>query len=227
MSCPSAGPGARAGSPGVRESLIGTPSRRTGRSAPGWSISTTMSRARTSSESSASSRSSTGSRQQSCSPANARPLVARPLREDRLDLALRLAARSGRGGARSGPRARRRGRTPARTSAPARRASRSRRRSGRAGNTTSPPASSSPPRCGVTPSASIRAATIASHDSAPSAIETSTSWPSPETSRSRSATRIPTAAISAPPPRSAIWPAAWTGGPSRSPVSPSSPTSPR
>ena len=60
-----------------------------------------------------------------------------------------------------------------------------------------------------------RAATIASQDSAPSAIETSTSWPSPERSRSRSAARIPNAAISAPPPRSAIWPAACTGGPSR------------
>ena len=42
-----------------------------GRSAPGWSSSTTISRARTSSESSASSSSSTGSRQQSCSAANA------------------------------------------------------------------------------------------------------------------------------------------------------------
>ena len=60
-------------------------------------------------------------------------------------------------------------------------------------------------------------ATIASHDSAPSAIETSTNWPSPERSRSRSAARIPKAAISAPPPRSAICPPDWIGGPSRSP----------
>ena len=65
------------------------------------------------------------------------------------------------------------------------------------------------------PRRSTRAATIASHDSAPSAIETSTNWPSPERSRSRSAARIPNAAISAPPPMSAIWPAACTGGPSR------------
>ena len=39
--------------------------------------------------------------------------------------------------------------------------------------------------------------------------------------------RGPNAAISAPPPRSAICPAACTGGPSASPVSPSRPTSPR
>ena len=65
------GPGSRRGSPGVRESFTGTPSWRTGRSAPGCSISTTISRARTSSESSTSSSSSTGSRQQSCSPAKA------------------------------------------------------------------------------------------------------------------------------------------------------------
>ena len=54
---PSPGPGARTGSAGVRLSLNGTPSSRTGRSAPGWSSSTTISRAATSSESSASSRS--------------------------------------------------------------------------------------------------------------------------------------------------------------------------
>ena len=61
-----------AGSPGVRLSLTGTPSSRTGRRAPGWSSSTTISRARTRSDSSASSSPSTGSRQQLCSEANAR-----------------------------------------------------------------------------------------------------------------------------------------------------------
>src|SRR5918912_447302 len=59
---------------------------------------------------------------------------------------------------------------------------------------------------------------MASHESAPSAIETSTSWPSPERSRSRRAARIPKAAISAPPPRSAICPAGWIGGPPPPPV---------
>ena len=83
------------------------------------------------------------------------------------------------------------------------------------------------PRRGTTSSARYRAATMASHDSEPSAIETSTSCPSPLRSRSRRAARIPNAAISAPPPMSAIWPAGWTGGPSRSPVRPSSPTRPR
>src|SRR5436189_196510 len=53
---------------------------------------------------------------------------------------------------------------------------------------------------------------MASQDIAPSNIETSTTCPSPERSRSRRAARIPTAAGSAPPPRSAIWAAAWTGG---------------
>ena len=79
---------------------------------------------------------------------------------------------------------------------------------------------------GTAPSQRYWPATIASHDSAPSAIETSTNWPSPERSRSRSAARIPNAAISAPPPRSAIWPAAWIGGPSASPVRPSRPMQP-
>ena len=43
------------------------------------------------------------------------------------------------------------------------------------------------------------AATIASHESAPSNIDTSTSCPLPERSRSRSAARIPNAPMSAPP----------------------------
>ena len=64
-------------------------------------------------------------------------------------------------------------------------------------------------------------------------MDTSTNWPVPEPgepgepSRSRSAAMIPNAAISAPPPMSAIWPAACTGSPSGEPVRPSSPTSPR
>src|SRR3954466_3050147 len=49
---------------------------------------------------------------------------------------------------------------------------------------------------------------MAIHAREPSAIETSTNWPSPERSRSRSAARMPKAAISAPPPMSAIWPPA-------------------
>jgi hypothetical protein len=79
------------------------------------------------------------------------------------------------------------------------------------------------PRRGTAPSAKWRAATIASQLWAPRVIDTSTSWPSPERSRSRSAARIANAAISAPPPMSAICPAGCTGGPPRSPVSPSSP----
>ncbi len=71
-------------------SLTGTPSWRTGRSAPGWSISTTISRARTSSESSASSSSSTGSRQQSCSRGERLPL-ARGVRLLKISLHLRRA----------------------------------------------------------------------------------------------------------------------------------------
>ena len=65
MCSPKAG-AARVGSPGVRLSLTGTPSWRTGPKR-GWSISITISRARTSSESSASSMSRTGSMQQLCS----------------------------------------------------------------------------------------------------------------------------------------------------------------
>ena len=68
---PAPGPGRRACSPGCASSLTGTPSWRTGARRPGCSISTTISRSRTSSEESASSSSSTGSRQQSCSRANA------------------------------------------------------------------------------------------------------------------------------------------------------------
>ncbi len=69
------------------------------------------------------------------------------------------------------------------------------------------------------PLAKYPPATSASHESAPSAIEMSTSCPSPERSRSRTAARTPIAAISAPPPMSAIWPAACIGGPPASPVS--------
>ena len=47
MCWPSPGPGARAGSAGVRVSLSGAPSSLTGRSAPGWSIETIISRAAT------------------------------------------------------------------------------------------------------------------------------------------------------------------------------------
>src|SRR5581483_4133823 len=69
---PSPGPGARTGSAGVRASLKGGPSSRTGLATPGWSSSTTRSRAATCSEARASPISRTGSRQQSCSAANAR-----------------------------------------------------------------------------------------------------------------------------------------------------------
>ena len=51
--------------------------------------------------------------------------------------------------------------------------------------------------------------------------------PGPPPSRSRSAAMMPKAAISAPPPMSAICPPDWIGGPPRSPVSPSRPTRPR
>ena len=92
------------------------------------------------------------------------------------------------------------------------------------------------PRRGTTPSAKYWPATIASQDKAPSAIDTSTScpWPDPglpgAPSRSRRAARIPNAAIRAPPPRSAIWPAACVGCPptsSPSPERPSNPIKPR
>ena len=85
----------------------------------------------------------------------------------------------------------------------------------------------SSPRCGTSPSQRYCAATIASQASEPSVIETSTSWPSPERLRSCSAAITPKAAISAPPPMSAIWPPDWTGGPSGAPVSPSRPLSAR
>ena len=84
------------------------------------------------------------------------------------------------------------------------------------------------PRSGTCRRRSSAPATIASQDSAPSAIETSTSWPSPERSRSRSAARMPNAAISAPPPMSAIWPAGLDRRAVRArPSAPSSPTRPR
>ena len=70
MCSPKAGAG-RVGSPGVRLIFTGTPSWRIVPN-PGCSSSTTIRRARTSSESSASSTSSTGSTQQSCSSLNAR-----------------------------------------------------------------------------------------------------------------------------------------------------------
>ena len=71
----------------------------------------------------------------------------------------------------------------------------------------SPPASGGSPRSGTSPSQRYWPATIASQASEPSVIETSTTWPLPERRASFSAARIPTAAISPPPPRSAIWPA--------------------
>ena len=67
-----------------------------------------------------------------------------------------------------------------------------------------PPFSIPAPRAGTSPSQRYCAATIASQESEPSVIETSTNWPSPERSRSHSAAITPKAAISAPPPRSAI-----------------------
>ena len=105
------------GSAGVRESLTGAPSTRTGAGAPGWSSSTTIPRARTSSESSASSSSSTGSTQQSCSPANAAHSARVRAANTASDLAVGVRPRRRRTGARSGPRGRRRDTTPPRTSA--------------------------------------------------------------------------------------------------------------
>ena len=84
VSPPSAG-AAPLVSAGVRESLIGAPTCFTG-PMPGWSSSTTMPRARTSSEPSTSSRSRIGSRQQSCSPANAVHSSRVRSLEDRRDL---------------------------------------------------------------------------------------------------------------------------------------------
>ena len=53
---------------------------------------------------------------------------------------------------------------------------------------------------GTTPSQRYWPATIASQESEPSVIETSTTWPWPERRASFSAARIPTAAIRPPPP---------------------------
>ncbi len=91
MCSPKAGAG-RVGSAGVRQSLTGLPSWRTVPSS-GCSTSTTIPRARTSSESSASSRSRIGSMQQSCSSLKAQPLVAGAGAEDRGDLLPGLRAR--------------------------------------------------------------------------------------------------------------------------------------
>ena len=76
----------------MRDIFTGTPSCLTP-DVPGWSSSTTISRARTSSESSASSRSRTGSRQQSCCGRELAPLIAGALEEHALDLGVRLGAR--------------------------------------------------------------------------------------------------------------------------------------
>ena len=128
------GPGAVRIAPGVRLSFTGHAEQPHRPRRPGWSSSTTISRARTSSESSASSRSSTGSRQQSCSEANSRHSSRVRSQEDALDLRVGVRARARRTASRSGPRGRRRGTTPARTSARARRASPSRRCRRRAGS---------------------------------------------------------------------------------------------
>ena len=138
--------------------------------------------------------------------------LARALEEDALHLGMGVGARAGRTAARSGPRGPRRDTTPARTSARARPSvtQPSLAGVGPVADVARPPARARR-AAGALPSAKWRAATIASQESEPSAIETSTNWPSPERSRSRSAARIPNAAISAPPPRSAIWPAAWIG----------------
>ena len=198
---------------GVRDSLTGAPSRRTGARRPGWSTSTTISRARTArtraprrarapAPGSSRARRRTPPTRRACARRRSpRPRV-RP-RAGRLELALDQVL------APDAARTRR-----PRTSARARRARPSRRRT--VGPVAEQPAGQlelAAPRRRAARRGSARRPSPAS-DSAPSVIETSTSWPSPERSRSRSAARIPNAAISAPPPRSAIWPAACTGGPS-------------
>ena len=141
-------------SAGVRDSLIGAPTCFTG-PMPGWSSSTTMPRARTSSESSTSSRSRIGSRQQSCSPANA----VHSSRVRSLNTAATSAPASESGcsncfstrSGRSTPRT-----SSARTSARARRARPSRRPWSRRGSSRAmPPASSGSPRRGTCCSAEV------------------------------------------------------------------------
>ena len=227
MCSPSAGPGARAGSPGVALSLTGTPSSRTVSVAPGCSCSTTISRARTSSELERLVEVEHRLQAAVVLAGERLPLRARALHEDRLHLAVRVGAGRARTAARSGPRGRRRDTTPARTSAPARRASPSRRRTGTGGSRRASPRARGRRAAAPCPRRSSARRPSPARTATPSAIETSTTWPSPVASRWRSAARIPNAAISAPPPMSAIWPAAWIGGPSGSPVSPSSPTRPR
>ena len=95
---------AASGSPGVRLSLTGTPSWRTGPPRRAGRSRRPSRAPATSSESSASSRSSTGSRQQSCSSLNAFHSSRRAPAEDPLDLALGLRARAARTASRSGPR---------------------------------------------------------------------------------------------------------------------------
>ena len=140
----------------------------------------TIPRARTSSDASASSRPSTGSRQQSCSSlkashsarvrsantASTSRWVSEPTasnwRVDEVGPAGALAP--------GAPelRLQRAERHPAVGAAVRAVADRAR------------PRAACAPRSGAAPPASRRAASIASHDSAPSVIETSTSWPSPE-----------------------------------------------
>ena len=58
---------------------------------------------------------------------------------------------------------------------------------------------------------------------APSSIEMSTSWPRPVSSRAMMAERMPTAAISDPPPTSATCTGGIIGGPSGAPAYSSTP----
>ena len=145
------------------------------------------------------------------------PLRPRACPRRRLELG---AGGAGRGGARRGRAARARRTGRARTSARAPPSATHPSAQHTAGSRRGRPPSAqlaaarAPDRRASTP-----AATIASQRWEAAVMATSTTWPSPERSRSHSAAMIPNAAVSAPPPTSATGTAGATGGPPGAPVS--------
>ena len=227
MCSPRPGPGARTGSPGVRPSLIGTPSSLTGSLDAGLGELHHHLPRGTSSDSRTSSRSSTGSRQQSCSEANCPPLLARALREDLCHRAVRVGARRVEGVVQQvlspdapAPGAPELGLERAQGDVPVGALVRSVAGQRTGELESGPGAAPDPPRTPPPPPAratTARRRTSSSPRAGP--VPSARARAAQSGSRSR--------AISAPPPMSAIWPAAWTGGPSASPVRPSSPFRPR
>ena len=153
---------------------------------PGWSSSTTMPRAATSSDVERLVEVEDRLQAAIVLAGERGPLVARALAEHRARPRRRPPSRGARTASRSGRDARRRRTSSARTSAPARRATPTCRPWSRRGSSRRcrPPARA---RRGCGHRSARRSSaptTIASHDSAPSVIEMSTIWPSPERSRS-------------------------------------------